>query len=439
MSIKLNNKSNINLDINPDMEGGFLGKMYRKYKGRETFGDVVSKTKKSESKLIQSYEKAYKTDVNYQKAYSTHLKNLIQLDDYSNFNGMETIFQEVLMRKHFGSETVDKKNPLLFRNYLIESDTAPSTFRREHIKQQVTYIMNKYFGGSKYTLIKYIQVSDVTENSFKIKLTTIDNKKYAFDVSHTNYLIDKTKTKQIFNDVLTTTSINIGKKIVKPYMKPMSVKAPLALHALEQPAHKMEPKVLQPTYMNFENDDNDDDNNDKGNYDKNKYEKLPPRALSRTRVLTKKLTPLPAKKEKTKQKTQQHSPEDKLNFEINNNKDEEKQKQKIMQLQKEKQKNANNSINEKCATHTNPNECNREKDCLYNPDSNKCMKSNCETFSFTSKDKCLKNKGCFYSDSERCIKDRNIGKVQQKNYGNLNNKGKSDKAEDKNDPFKDIM
>ena len=125
------------------MNGGFFSKFGTK--GKYSFTDVIKNTKKSEGNLINAYEELDTKAKKYNKSYVTHMDNIKMLDDYVNFNGMETLFKKVIMEDNFVKGHIDKSNPLLFRNYIIEGEVLPSTFRREHIMSQIRYFMNKSF------------------------------------------------------------------------------------------------------------------------------------------------------------------------------------------------------------------------------------------------------------------------------------------------------
>ena len=185
--------------------------------GKISFTDVIKKTKKSETTLIDAYEDMNVKEKNYQKAYDNHLENIHQVDDFANFNGMETIFKKVIMKNIFNTGKVDKNNPLLFRNYLTFGESLPSTFRREHILKQINYIFKKYFSGRDDMFIKNKLIDDIGKHSFNLTLNTIENIKYNKEITHDNYLVNKHVLKKFFTDVLTTTKKHLkrGSLIMK--------------------------------------------------------------------------------------------------------------------------------------------------------------------------------------------------------------------------------
>ena len=188
--------------------GGFLSGLGF---SRDTFTKAIKRTKKSEATFIKDYQEMDKIVKKYQKSYKDHLKNLTKLDDYANFGGMENLFKKVIMKDNFHDGFVDKSLPILFRNYLIEQETTPSSFRKEHILRQVYYVMKKYFAARENTFIKYITV-DVNKHDFEITIITIDNIKYNRIIDHNKYIINFSRTKSTIKDVLESTKKHLKRK-----------------------------------------------------------------------------------------------------------------------------------------------------------------------------------------------------------------------------------
>ena len=198
------------------MEGGRLsfGKLGRRLRGELSFGDLVKKTKTSENALLNTYEDMDNKTQKYNKAYETHLKNIKALDDNIQFNGMETVFRKMIMKDIISSKHIKRNNPLLFRNYIIEGDVLPSTFRREHIMVQIRNIMSKYFGGSDHMFIKHFTVSNITKHDYELNIITIENIKHNKTIPHTDYLVDKEKTKSVIRDILSSTKRHLKRTSV---------------------------------------------------------------------------------------------------------------------------------------------------------------------------------------------------------------------------------
>jgi len=160
------------------MNGGFgFGNKGMGIKGKYKFKNVVKNTKKSEMNLMNTYEDMDSKIKKYNKAYSTHIENIKILDDYLNFNGIETLFKKVIMVDNFVKGHIDKANPLLFNNYKIEGELLPSEMRKAHLLTQVKFIMSKSVSGSDQTFIKEIYVTDISKKEFVLVIVTIDNLK----------------------------------------------------------------------------------------------------------------------------------------------------------------------------------------------------------------------------------------------------------------------
>ena len=205
-----NNTNNAVFEKSPDqvnMTGGFNLFDF----GGDNFTKAIKRTKSSENKLINTYVEMDKVVKDYHKSYDTHLQNLEKLDDYANFHGMENLFKKVIMKDNFRNGKVDKSNPLLFRNYLIEEETTPTAFRKEHILRQVNYVLEKYFAGREHMFIKHMTV-DVGKHEFILTITTIENIKKSRKIEHNGYVISVSKTKKELKDILETTKKNLKRK-----------------------------------------------------------------------------------------------------------------------------------------------------------------------------------------------------------------------------------
>ena len=190
------------------MKGGFFS---FKSSGKKhfSFNEVVKNTKKSEAKLIKTYQDMDEKTRTYTKAYVEHLENLAQLDDFAHFNGMVTLFEKVIMRDNIKTGKINTGNPLFFRNYMIEGEVMPSVLREEHLKRQTDYFREKYFSSRDNAFISYITITDITKTSFVFNVIMIDNKKYNRKISHEDYLINKSEFKSALKDIIHTTKRNL--------------------------------------------------------------------------------------------------------------------------------------------------------------------------------------------------------------------------------------
>jgi len=200
-------------DTIKQMKGGLFSSF-----GKSSFFKTISKTKKSESSLISSYEEMDKKIMKYQKSYETHLENLEKLDDYANFNGMKTLFKDIIMKDIINTGQIDKNNPLLFRNYDLEDDEiVPSSFRKEHILSQVRFIQENSFAERDNMLIRKIEVHNITKDDFILYIMNTENIKTKSDIKHKNYIIDKKDTKKFLEQVILKTKkeLNVPVSIIK--------------------------------------------------------------------------------------------------------------------------------------------------------------------------------------------------------------------------------
>lgn len=190
------------------MKGGVFG-FSSKAKKHQSFDEVVKNTKKSEAKLIKTYQDMDEKTRIYTKSYVEHLENLAQLDEFAHFNGMVTLFEKVIMRDNIKTGKINMSNPLFFRNYMIEGEVMPSVLREEHLKRQLDYFRDKYFSSRDNSFINYITITDITKTSFVFNVIMIDNKKYNRKISHEDYLINKSEFKSALKDIIHTTKKNL--------------------------------------------------------------------------------------------------------------------------------------------------------------------------------------------------------------------------------------
>lgn len=169
-----------------------------------SIGSLVSKTKKSERNLVNNYETMDSAIKSYHRSYDEHLKNLMDLDDFANMTGMESVFKDIILKKHFKHGDVDKTNPLFFSNYLIEGDVTTSSFRKEHILQQVRYVLKKYFAPREHQFIKDMTV-EVGKHSALISITTIEHHKHKREIKYTHdkdFILKFSDLKQALKDII---------------------------------------------------------------------------------------------------------------------------------------------------------------------------------------------------------------------------------------------
>ena len=187
-----------------NVKGGFFFS-----RDKNSLASIVKNTKKSENNLINAFEEMDSVAKTYNKSYINHIENLKLLDEQVHFNGMETIFKKAIMKDNFVKGHVDKTNQLLFRNYIIEGDVLPSTFRNEHLLNQIRNVIDKSFAGRDYAFIKYQTITDISKHDFVLNIVTIENIKHKKQISHKDFLIDNEKVKKFLTDILSTTKKNL--------------------------------------------------------------------------------------------------------------------------------------------------------------------------------------------------------------------------------------
>jgi hypothetical protein len=117
---------------------------------------------------------------------------------------MESVFKDILLKKHFKHGDVDKTNPLFFSNYLIEGDVTTSSFRKEHILQQIRYVLKKYFAPREHQFIKDMTV-DVGKHSALISITTIEHHKHKREIKYSHdkdFILKFSDLKQAIKDII---------------------------------------------------------------------------------------------------------------------------------------------------------------------------------------------------------------------------------------------
>ena len=192
---------------NNKQKGGF-----RLFESHDSFNNVIKNTKHSENIVIEKYKKMYSNVKDYYIAYDNHLNNLKKLDKYVNFSGMTGMFKKVIVKNYFTHGSVDKSLPILFNNYAINEETSYKQFRKDHIMQQIYYVIDTYFsdkGGM--TNIKYLFL-DVAKAYFILYITNKADKTENYKIAHTDYLIDIQDTIDKIQDIIVVDKSKLKQK-----------------------------------------------------------------------------------------------------------------------------------------------------------------------------------------------------------------------------------
>lgn len=180
-----NNLSNLsNHKYKNNHKGGNL------FSSHDTFEDVIHNTKRTENSIINEFGKMYSAVKSFYSIYDKHIDNLKKLDAYVKFDGMTNLFKKVILKQYLRPGNIDKRIALLFNNYSINTSTSSIAFIKEHILQQIYYVIDTEFGDKGGMLnIKYIFVS-VTPDNVVINITNQEDKTEIINISHDGYIID---------------------------------------------------------------------------------------------------------------------------------------------------------------------------------------------------------------------------------------------------------
>lgn len=177
---------------------------------------ISSQIKKSvitENNLINSYEKMSNSISDYYDKYDNHLRNIISIDDFANFDSMEKLFKDEIINKHFkDSKKIDKSNPLLLRNYLVDGISTPSSFRKEHLIKQIRYKLYYNFNDRERQLIIDVNIKLVDNESIAMIIRTIENKVYKKSIQHKNYNLDLSQVEESLANIIKETKESLGYK-----------------------------------------------------------------------------------------------------------------------------------------------------------------------------------------------------------------------------------
>tara|TARA_B100000575_G_scaffold282139_1_gene273470 strand:- start:8953 stop:10044 length:1092 start_codon:yes stop_codon:yes gene_type:complete len=193
--------------------GGFLNKLpnlpFKKTK-KVGFAKQLNDTKASETQLLNTYDSLTQNVNNYYKSYNNHLQNLITLEDFVNLDSLDSLFKDIVIKKHFKREDiVDRSNPLLINNYLVDDDTSPNDFRREHLIKQIRYKLYQEFPDREQTLITDIDVKKKSDNIVLMIITTVEDKEYKRSMNHNNFVLQMSQIRKELKDIISSVKKNL--------------------------------------------------------------------------------------------------------------------------------------------------------------------------------------------------------------------------------------
>lgn len=182
----------------------------RKKKGGGIF-DIFSSTKNnideainSEIDFLDKYNKYLKAKKDFNIIHEKHLTNLLTLDDYNKIgDSLVTIFKEKIFNDKIEENNIkiDENIPLLLQNYLINSETKPYEFRRQHLISQVNYVLFNYHPNDN---IYFENVNVILKNNDAIiQFSVTDNRYFTKTVSiDKNYILNEDEIEESINDIL---------------------------------------------------------------------------------------------------------------------------------------------------------------------------------------------------------------------------------------------
>ena len=199
---KLNKQRKINKMKNEKMEiqkgSGFFAKLFGLENNKSDGKNMnklgnITKARKTETMFINSWKNLQNASKKLKHNYENHLKSLEELDNKYNIKGISTSFKSIIIPNDFNNqEIIDKKNPLLLRNYLVSNNALPRIARKEHLLALARYVIKKFTMGDEI-LIDNINVV-LTGMTAKYKLQMVDSNDYEISVKvDDNYIIDINK------------------------------------------------------------------------------------------------------------------------------------------------------------------------------------------------------------------------------------------------------
>lgn len=154
---------------------------------------AISRGRRNETMFINSWENLQEATKRLEYTYEKHLQTLEELDEKYKIDGFSTSFKSIVMPNDINNKKeIDRKNPLLLRNYLISGEALPRIARKDHLLALSRYVIKKFTMGDEI-LIDNINVV-LTGMTAKYKLQMIDGNNYEISVKvDDNYLIDINK------------------------------------------------------------------------------------------------------------------------------------------------------------------------------------------------------------------------------------------------------
>ena len=172
--------------------------------GKSSLGKVLKKTKKSEKKLIESFQKHSKATDTYYVKLNEHVNNLQELDEHiPEVTSFVNIFNNTVMPEDIvPNKKIDKSVPLFIQSYGITEYSSPKEITKEHVKQQVRYVIKKNHAPHESRLLRDMEV-DLDPNTVNVRFVLLDNRTTAsHSLSHENYELNLVELGLKIKDVI---------------------------------------------------------------------------------------------------------------------------------------------------------------------------------------------------------------------------------------------
>lgn len=178
-------KKQMNLkDTNKNMVGG-----------RSSLGKALRSVKKSEKNLIKYYQKHSSASEKYYTKLDKHISNLKNLDEHiPDVDSFLDIFNNnVLPDEITPNKKINKLTPLFIQAYAITENSSPKEITKEHIKQQIRYVMKKKHAPQDIRLLRDMEI-DLEPTFVNLRFVLLDNRITPnYMCPHNKYALDLVK------------------------------------------------------------------------------------------------------------------------------------------------------------------------------------------------------------------------------------------------------
>jgi len=184
--------------------GGAFGRT-RHQKLKEKYPEyfyIMKHCMASEKNLISSLKKYSNATNDFYSKYYTHMDNLIRLDQmFEGFDSFRRSFEIV-----FG-EFKDKKKiseqSLLLSNYnKLQPFAQPEDIIKNHLIQQVIYLLANHYNSNERLLIKQVLINDVQKKPTIVIVTSDGKSTNPSNLPHNKYHIDYVKLGDLFDQAI---------------------------------------------------------------------------------------------------------------------------------------------------------------------------------------------------------------------------------------------